>query len=93
MELQSKTSEALDHWLGIETWQTNHECDLNRFFDFVNQYSLEHGFVMDEAALREEMERRVQRLHGYPGERAREELREWLSRAYTILDFLRHTGR
>jgi hypothetical protein len=49
---------------------------MNRWFDFVNAYQQEHGFEIDEVALREDIEYRVTKDGGSVGE----ELRTLISR-------------
>ncbi|MBI3425033.1 MAG: hypothetical protein HY011_19020 [Acidobacteria bacterium] len=93
MQLQPQTDAALAYWLGIETWYKGHAADEGRFFDFVNAYAQEHGFVINEAELQGEIERRVSGARETISEPARATIRQRVSLAYNILDFLRHTGR
>jgi hypothetical protein len=93
MQLGLRSDEALTRWLNAGTWHTNSDFDLNRWFDFVNEYNREHGYVIDEPALREEIEHRVTRRGGTVGEELRNIIRDQIDLAYSILDFLKHTGR
>jgi hypothetical protein len=92
MELKASTSEALDRWLGPGTWYKNHPIDIRRLYDFVDQYQKDHGYVIDESALREEIERRVSMRDGV-SENLRNIIRARISLAYHILHFLERTGR
>ena len=93
MELRPNSDEALNRWLGPRTWHTQHPYDMNRWFEFVNAYQQEHGYEIDEVALREEIEHRHTKSGGSVGEDLRKIIREYISLAYNILDFLKHTGR
>ncbi len=93
MEFELDTSEALNRWMGPETWTTDHPTDMNRFYNFVNQYQIDHGYTINETALREEIERRVSNRGGVIGESLRDFIRRRISLAYNILDFLKQTGR
>ncbi|MBW1795903.1 MAG: hypothetical protein JRJ38_16020 [Deltaproteobacteria bacterium] len=90
MQLKPSTEQALYKWLGPDTWHTSNDFDMNRFYDFVDQYQKDYGFTIDEAALREVIERKVK---AGVNEHIREIIREHISLAYRILDFLKHTGR
>jgi hypothetical protein len=95
MQLSPETSKALDAWLGPETWDSvpKHHYDMERFYRFVDQYQKDHGFSLDEDALRTEIKSRVKakgRAFGNHQEELVEELINW---AYAILDFLKVTRR
>ncbi len=100
MQLDPRSSEALSRWIGPDTWHTSHTYDMGRFYDFVNAYQQEQGNTIDEALLRDEINRRANEFHGTisdPGSVAREVrdklIRSRISLACDILDFLQHTGR
>jgi hypothetical protein len=88
--LSEAAEDRLRSWLGAGTWHTNHNNDMDRWYDFVDQYQRDHGFEIDETALREHIEQAV-------GESVNEALRNVIRRrislAYDILDFLKRTGR
>ena len=90
MKLSPEAERKLDAWVKVDTWHTRHDFDMNRWYDFVDQYQKDHGYNIDEAALREIIERNVP---GGVNELLREEIRDRISRAYNILDFLKRTGR
>jgi len=90
MGLKPATKRALDAWLGADTWPTKHDADMGRWYDFVSQYQKDHGFTIDEAGLRELIEDKT-RASG--NEDLRRVIRERIGLAYSILDFLKHTGR
>ena len=92
MELQPETSKALDKWLGPETWYTNHDLDMGRFYDFVDRYAAEHGYVIDETALAEEIVRRLKQKRNV-NEALEKIVETRLILAYNILDFLKRTQR
>ena len=90
MPLKPDTDAALDAWAGPNTWYTDHDSDMDRWYDFVNQYQKDHGFTIDEAGLRETIESKV---NGVVNDQLRNIIRKRISLAYNILDFLKHTGR
>ena len=89
MSLKPATSEALDEWLSPDTWHTKHDLDMVRLYDFVDQYQKDHGYTINEIKLQEEIEKRADVSDGS----LQEVIRERISLAYNILDFLEHTGR
>ena len=93
MQLQPDTDNALNTWLGPSPWSTNHPLDMERFYDFVDQYQKDYGYTIDENALREEIESRVTRYGGSVSEELRDIIRSRISLAYKILDFLKRTNR
>mgnify|MGYP001567756336 CR=1 FL=1 len=90
MKLSSETEKKLDVWVKVDTWSTNHKFDTDRWYDFVNQYQKDHGYSIDESALREIIEKKVE---GNVNDPLREEIRTRISLACNILDFLNRTGR
>ncbi len=90
MKLGAKSEEAFTLWIGTDTWHTGHWCDEGRFFDFVDAYSREHGYTLDEAALRE-MAVRHARIS--ENKRLVEELNSYIRLMVRILLFLEHVNR
>ncbi|MBU4287806.1 MAG: hypothetical protein KKI12_06495 [Proteobacteria bacterium] len=90
MKLSSETEKKLDAWVKVDTWHTNHKLDMDRWYDFVNQYQKDHGYSVDESALREIIEKKVE---GNVNDLLREEIRTRISLACNILGFLNRTGR
>jgi hypothetical protein len=95
MQLKPNTEKTLDVWLGLSTWYTNNTTNMDHWYGFVDQYQKEHGFEIDEAALRGIIEHKLTKITGtrFDNEHFRKKIRERISLAYNILDFLRHTGR
>lgn len=92
MELKTNSSEALNTWLS-GSFHTEHVLDMNRFYNFVTEYQREHGYEIDEPALREEIENRISKYGGSVSEDLRDIINDRISLAYNILDFLKQTGR
>ena len=90
MILSKDAEKALDHWINIPTWCTNDRTDIDRWYKFVDQYQKNHGFAIDEPTLREKIEAKID---GVVYEDLRDIIRERISLAYNILDFLKCTGR
>ena len=72
------------------TWHTEHDLDMDHWYDFVNQYQKDHGFTIDEASLREVIDRKIK---GAVNDQLDDIIRNRISLAYKILDFLKHTRR
>lgn len=90
MQLNPDTEKALNKWIMTETWHSGHDLDMDRFYDFVNQYQKDYGFRFDEPALYEIIKRKV--VAGID-EQIERIIREHISIARRILDFLKQTGR
>ena len=95
MQLKPNTEKALDAWLGPDSWYTKHPIDMDRWYDFVDQYQRDHGYTIDEVALQEIIEYKLTEKIGkrFDNEDLRNDIRERISLAYNIFDFLKHTGR
>ena len=95
MQLKPNTGKTLDAWLGPDTWHTKNDYDMNHWYAFVDQYQRDHGFTIDEVALRELIERKLTKKTGkrFDDEYFRNLFHERISLAYNILDFLKYTGR
>lgn len=89
MKMTPATDKALDGWALPSTWHTPHANDMERWYGFVDQYQRDHGFQVDETALRERIEQKV----GGVSENLRDVIRERVSLMVDILDFLRVTKR
>jgi len=92
MELKSETSRALNGWINRPTWDSNHTIDYQRFYDFVNEYAKQHGYVIDEQALQEEIINRLS-LRGGTTAATEKVIEDRINTARFILEFLHHTGR
>jgi hypothetical protein len=90
MTLSTKTEAMLDKWLACDTWHTAHDSDMNRWYDFIQQYQSDHGFTIDENGLHNYIIRKAS-IKG--NDYLCNTVRERLSLAFCILDFLKHTGR
>jgi len=93
LKLKPKSHEALERWLHQNTFFKQDLHDMNRFYDFVDVYQREHGYWIDEVALREEIETRVTRYGGNVSEELRDIIRDRISLAIDILDFIKRTKR
>ena len=90
MQLKPDTEKALNAWMGPNTWYTDHPLDMDRWYDFVNQYQKDHGFTIDEASFREVIECKVE---GAVNDVLDDIIRDRISLAYNILAFLKRTGQ
>jgi hypothetical protein len=93
MKLSLAAEAKLKAWYQVSTWHTSHIADMNRWYDFVNQYQLDYGFSVDEVDLREHIEYKIRELGNPMGEQLSELLLERIGLMCNILDFLEQTGR
>ena len=92
MDLAPATRQALSNWM-VSSWDSDieHDEDKRRFHLFVDQYHRDHGFSIDESGLREEI-KCTAHAKGLPfGEHQERLAYDHVSRAYSILEFLKHT--
>lgn len=89
MELQAGSQRALATWLGA-SWESSHELDMHRWYDFINEFSREHGYHLDERALEDRIEGALNR---HLSDEMLDTIRARIGLACKILDFLQHTGR
>ena len=90
MNLSDECENKLKIWVGAETWSSNHDLDMNRFYHFVNAYKIYHGcHISDESILSET-------IAGYAKVATNSELfeiiKERVSLMCDILDFIKITS-
>ena len=90
MILSTVTQEKLNAWIAPDTWHTQHDSDMNRWYEFVDQYQKDHGFSIDEHALKDHI---ANTANCATNEELIKTVSQRISLAYNILDFLKHTGR
>ncbi len=91
--LNSESDKALTQWLGMY-WYKNHPKDMERFYNFVNKYQQQYGFTLNEDELYKIIESKLEELkNGLNKDDQEKEIRERISLAYNILDFLKYTKR
>jgi hypothetical protein len=93
MQLHEHADAALERVLATVMRSRAHPLDLPQWYDFVHSYQRHHGFDLNQAVLRREIERRL-RLKGIHIHDGLEDL-IWarVSLMRDLLDFLEHTGR
>lgn len=90
MQLSTATERALQGWIGPSTWHTSHDLDMERWYKFVDQYQRDHGYTINEPELQAHIEgKSTTPMNDY----LKGTIRERISLAYKILDFLRTTNR
>jgi hypothetical protein len=90
MRLSDNCLQKLKYWLAGDTWHTLHNADMDQWYDFVDQYQRDHGFYIDEHALRDQ----IASLAGCIGnEHLVRVISKRISLAYNILDLLKRTRR
>ena len=90
--MKIETEDVLRKFLQIDTWYTGHPLDMNRWYNFVNTYSQNEGFTIDETSLKEKMLHMLN-LQPEQSEYHDTSIITLISLAYNILDFLKHTNR
>ncbi|HZR84765.1 MAG TPA: hypothetical protein VFD92_26960 [Candidatus Binatia bacterium] len=88
--LSTATEAKLRQWVRTETWHTRHPLDMDRFYDFIDQYQRDHGSRIDEGALSGHIAYVAECVDN---EELRAVIRERISLAYQLLLFLERTGR
>lgn len=94
MLFKQKTERALNEWVGSYISVNDHDSDeARKFYFFVSQYLQDHGYWMNQAAMRNAIRRRI-RQQGLALAKEREQrVVERITSAGQILDFLKVTGR
>ena len=93
MIFSSLTERALDHWISPSTWDSLNHTDTAKFYEFVSQYQKDHGFAMDERAMRDTI-KEVVMAKGHPfGQPQADFVHTRVALARNVLDFLSATGR
>ncbi|MDW5418539.1 hypothetical protein R6242_18400 [Iodobacter sp. CM08] len=91
MNTSDNSNKTLKQWLGFNTWHTNHDLDMNRFYEFVNAYIIDNGLLInDESVLAETIANQVDIKTTDP---RFETIKEKVTLMYSIIDFLKVTGR
>lgn len=81
---------ALKQWLDRDTWHTSHAIDENYFFQFVGRYVSDHGYSLDDEALRET----ISYIAGIGERQALSEIAyERVLLMRNIIEFMKATGR
>lgn len=100
MKLNINTEKALKIWICTPTWNSNHPNDMDRFFNFVNEYSKNEGLSINEQLLREKIadiceipkDQRIIDIYA-DHDNLYTIINNKISLMYSILDFLKSTGR
>lgn len=90
VRLKFTAEEALDSWVVPLTWYTGHPADIDRFYDFVDQYQKDHGYSLNKAGLREIIEKKID---GEISDELSEIIDQRLDMAAKILAFLKRAKR
>ena len=92
MNITTEARAKLENWAKPSTWHTSHDLDLHRFFEFINQYVVDHGHSVDESELKDLIATITNTPTGNDNP-LEEIIRERISLMVEILDFLQVTGR
>ena len=91
MKFSDNCASKLKEWISAETWHTNHDLDMGRFYSFVDAYEKDHGcHISDESQLAETIASHANISTQNP---LFDEIRQRVSLMYNILDFLKATNR
>ncbi|ELA8469891.1 hypothetical protein Q1G98_003383 [Vibrio alginolyticus] len=91
MKLSEFESKKLEAWICSDTWSRDHDNDMARFFEFINAYQKDHGYhIPDESILAETI---ASKASVSTDDELFIEIQKKVSLMYTILDFLKVTGR
>ena len=92
MNLSNDSLNKLSIWVKSDTWHTGHDLDQNLFFEFVNQYTKDQGFHVDEAMLTEKIGA-ITSVKISSGGPLVTIIRDRVSLMVNIMDFLKMTNR
>ena len=90
MNISEATNSALDRWLGTDTWSSQHDLDMTRFYKFVKQYHQDHGYDLDSSWLLNEIMERAD-FDEESNEPLTSIARDRVMLASNILDFMKAT--
>ncbi|EHH1057652.1 hypothetical protein ACEV9E_21415 [Vibrio parahaemolyticus] len=91
MKLSEFVSQKLEAWISSDTWYRHHDNDMARFFEFVDAYQADHGYqIPDESVLAETI---AAKASISTDDELFSEIQDKVCLMYTILDFLKVTGR
>ncbi len=93
MLLKANTEAALNEWVGSSTWDSGQHEDKRRFYQFVNQYQKDHGCVLYESELREQIKSTAKAKGYLIGSDQEKAIQDFVSLAYKIIEFLELTER
>ncbi len=93
MQLRANTEAALNEWIGLSTWDSGQHEDRRRFYQFVDQYQKDHGCVIYESELREQIKSAAKARGHVISADQEKAIQDFLSLAYKILEFLETTRR
>jgi hypothetical protein len=94
MVFKHQTEQALDEWVGSyisDTHQNSEEA--RKFYLFVSQYLQDHGYRMNQAAMRNAIKRRFRQQGLALAKERQQRVLERITSAGQIFDFLKVTGR
>ncbi len=92
MNLSTESETKIEYWANMDTWSSNHDLDLHRFFKFINQYANDHGHSVDESILKDKIASITNTPTGNDND-LEVIIRKRVSLMVEILDFLNVTGR
>ena len=91
MNMSENCNKKLKQWVGCDTWHTSHDLDMNRFYEFVDAYIKDNGLaISDESILAETI---AHQANIKTTDLRFETIQERVSLMYSIIDFLKATGR
>jgi hypothetical protein len=88
MTLSPETDSAIDTWLGMSTWYTSDLSDMERWYAFIDRYSQDHGFSIDEKAIRDIIKAKLAAMGDVMNDELEQRLIDRTHLACSILEFL-----
>ncbi|WP_114766968.1 hypothetical protein [Vibrio rhodolitus] len=92
MNLSTESEAKLANWANTDTWHSNHDLDLHRFFKFINQYANDHGHLVDESILKDKIASMTNTPTGNDNT-LEDIIRKRISLMVEILDFFKCNGQ
>ncbi|MGR3178730.1 MAG: hypothetical protein ACUZ8E_11795 [Candidatus Anammoxibacter sp.] len=95
MKFSPIVEEALEKWITFPTWYTDHQFDMERFYDFAKALRHEFGYIAGrEEQIRERLIKEAKERHpNLNAETAEKVIWDRVHLATSILEYLTHVEK
>ena len=91
VKITKEVESAILNWVGVSTWDSNHDLDMNRFYDFVDIFQKENGNHISDVGILAETIASLAKVN--TTSESFSTIKSRISTMCNILDFLRVTER
>ena len=88
MFLKPISEQLLQQWVSRDSWHEGHDSDTEFFYRFIHAYGQDHGYELDEGALREKILFLLDRREDEYFQRLASERANFMK---SVLDYLKFT--